>query len=130
MTTIKLSIHPSEEGEGEPAPLKANQIPEVVLFRAVTKRYPPRANFNDVVSSVQKAKARLGRDVSADDLLAFYKAWCHKGYRENSLDWLEWAETGQIPVNGTWKSQRQTSKPDLNQIMREYAEENGYGKQF
>lgn len=109
-----------------PKPLKANQIPEVVLFRSVTKRYPPSVNNDDVVSSVQKVKVRLGREVLADDLLSFYKSWTAKGYNPNSLAWLEWAESGQVPQNGNWKSQKYTTEPKGFDAARKFLERQGF----
>ena len=74
--------------------------PEVSLFREVTERFPPKVCFEDVARSIQTVQVRLGREVTREDLLNFYKAWCAKGYKPISLAWLEWAETGQIPPNG------------------------------
>lgn len=82
---------------------KANQIPEVVLFRTVTKRYPAAANFDEVVASVRKVGERLQRAVEVEDLLKFYKSWTSKGYNPFNLAWLQWAEAGEVPQNGTWK---------------------------
>jgi hypothetical protein len=79
---------------------KANQIPEVVLFREVTHRYPPSVNFGDVVDCIGGVSARLGRKVVVGDLLPYYREWCRKGYKPVNLAWLEWAVTGQIPKNG------------------------------
>jgi DNA-binding Lrp family transcriptional regulator len=104
-------------------PAKANAIPEVLLFREVTKRYPNAANFEDVVLSVTKVSARLGRDVVRDDLLPFYKAWTAKGYNPSAISWLEWAESGQIPVNGTWKSSKQPKAFEPVQLSPERLEE-------
>lgn len=102
--------NPEEHGADAPPkttkPPKANQIPEVVLFREVTKRYPPSVNNEDVVKSIKIVSERLGREVTRDDLLPFYKSWCHKGYKPVNLAWLEWAETGEIPQNGNWQSQK------------------------
>ena len=89
----------SKEGE-TPKPLKANQIPEVVLFRAVVRRYPNHSNFDDVVKAVSGVSQRLGRDATAEDLKPFYSAWTSKGYKPTNLAWLEWAVSGQIPQNG------------------------------
>jgi len=80
--------------------------PEIKLFREVRGRYPNTVLYDDVVSSIQKVSMRLGHEALRDDLLGFYKAWCSKGYNPNSLAWLEWAEAGQIPVNGNWKAQK------------------------
>lgn len=80
--------------------------PEVLLFRSVTSRFPPKVNFDDVVKSVQKVTQRLGRAATRDDLLVFYKKWTGLGYKPINLAWLEWAESGQIPQDGRWKPQK------------------------
>lgn len=76
---------------------------EVLLFRQVTERYPPKINFQDVVDSISKMRERLQRGITVEDLKPFYASWCHKGYKPVNLSWLEWAETGEIPKNGNWK---------------------------
>jgi hypothetical protein len=144
-STLSRSEYPPSRSEGSPHTVKqrinhikkkaktngdksprANTIPEVVLFREVTKRYPNSVNFEDVAVSVSKVKARLGRDVSKDDLLPFYKAWTSKGYNPSAITWLEWAETGIVPVNGTWKSQRPTEPKAFDAIRKFMARgENG-----
>jgi hypothetical protein len=122
---LKPSITQKAKTNGDKSP-RANTIPEVVLFREVTKRYPNSVNFEDVAVSVSKVKARLGRDVSKDDLLPFYKAWTSKGYNPSAITWLEWAETGIVPVNGTWKSQRPTEPKAFDAIRKFMARgENG-----
>lgn len=83
---------------------KANQIPEVVLFRETTGRYPARLTFGKVCAAVEKCSARLGRPACADDLRPFAEAWAGKGYNPNAITWLtEWAVSGNIPQNGAKK---------------------------
>lgn len=91
---------------GTQKPLKASQIPELVLVREVTCRYPPEILFDDIVQIVRNISERLGREVTVDDLLKFYKPWRFKGYNKTNFGWLEWAETGSIPQNWTWKSSK------------------------
>jgi hypothetical protein len=110
-TTAPESLKPPEEPSVNA--LRANQIPEVVLYRKVTKLYPPAELFEDVILSLSKIKARLGRDVTCDDLLPFRKSWVSKGYNRFAITWLQWAETGQIPANGLWTPN--TSKQDQSQ---------------
>jgi hypothetical protein len=107
ITDLKITELLSDEKERT---RKANQIPEVVLYRSVTGIYPPKVNFDDVIKAVLKVRDRLGRDVKREDLLTFYKSWCGKGYKPNNLAWLEWAETGLIPVNGNWKPRNEEPK--------------------
>jgi hypothetical protein len=103
---------PSKEKEGASAKLKGSQIPEVALYREVTNLYPTTEVYGEVVESVQKIKDRLGRDVTKDDLLPFRKAWVSKGYNRFAITWLEWAETGSVPKNDSWRSRRETTPPE------------------
>jgi len=80
-----------------PKPLKANQIPQVILFREVTTKYPSKGSQFTVITSVDKAGDRLGREAIADDLLPFYREWCDRGYNPMAVKWLEWAVSGEIP---------------------------------
>lgn len=96
--------------EKEAPEAKPPTPPEVLLFRSVTERYPPKPNFDDVVNSIRVMQHRLQRPATKEDLKPFYAAWCHKGYKPINLSWLEWAETGQIPVNGNWKPRAQEPK--------------------
>lgn len=91
---------------------KANTYPELLLFRNVTKRYPHEANWQDVISDLQKVKTRLGRDVTAEDLLPFFKFWTGKGYNAYGLGWLEWAVEGSTPNNGTWRAKNANYQND------------------
>jgi hypothetical protein len=79
--------------------LKANQIPEVVLFREVTGRWPNRANFQDVVAAVGLVADRLGQDVKVENLQPYYSAWTAMGFKPTNLAWLtDWAVSGVIPL--------------------------------
>lgn len=114
---VKESIK-KEQKKVKAASPRAPTPPEVQLFREVTAKYPPKVNFGDVVSSIQKMAARLLRPVTRDDLLVFYQAWCAKGYKPINLAWLEWAETGQIPQNGN--RQPQTAEPKAFDAIRQW----------
>ena len=72
--------------------------PEIKLYREVTKKYPPSPNYEDVISHIQAVKARLNRDVKAEDLRPFYKAWTANGWNQFSINWLEYAVSGQLPT--------------------------------
>ena len=93
-TVIKPSLSNSAKA------LKANQIPQVVLFREVVKRYPAKGSQPTVITSVDKVSDRLGRDAVPDDFLPFYREWCDRGYNPISVKWLEWAVNGSVPQNG------------------------------
>ena len=87
----------------KPKPLKANQIPQIILFREVTRRYPAKGSQFTVITSVDKVGDRLGQEATAEDLEPFYREWCDRGYNPVSVKWLsEWAVSGNIPqrVNG------------------------------
>lgn len=82
-------------------PLKANQIPEIILFRELTRRYPSKGSQYTVITSVTSMGDRLGRAPTVQDLEPFYREWCDRGYNPVSIKWLsEWAVSGQIPQNG------------------------------
>ncbi len=107
--------------EGASAAPKATDFPEVVLFRSVTGRYPARDTFQIVVAAVQKVKVRLGRDVVCEDLRPFWEAWRTNGFKSINLSWLtDWAVAGKITQNGNGKR-----KPNIDDIFKEYAQEQG-----
>jgi len=122
-SAVKEKIKKQKIKEGASA--KPPTPPEVKLFRSVTRRYPHSANFEDVSKSIQAVGERLGREAVADDLLPFFKSWTSKGYNPLNLAWLEWAEAGQVPVNGTWKAQKYTDEPKGFQAVREFLTMNG-----
>ena len=100
------SNHPLKNS-GDSATPKASQIPELILFRSVTERYPARDTFEIVVGAIQKISTRLGRSAIREDILPFWQAWRTKGWRPTNLSWLtDWAVGGEIPQNG-FKSQQQ-----------------------
>ena len=115
---------PSKEGAAKPARIKANDFPSNVLFREVTERYPAKANWHTVLKFISDVEKRLGRQPTRDDLFPFYEAWCGNGWRTGSIHWLEYAVKGELP------KLNEKSKPDLTKIVREYAEEHGYGNAF
>lgn len=101
-------------------PPRANTIPEVVLFREVTHKYPPAVNFPDVVAAVGRVGERLGRAVTVTDLLQFYKAWCSKGFNPGNLAWLtDWAASGVIPANGKI-AQQSANEPKAFEPLRRW----------
>lgn len=98
--------------------------PEIKLFRSVTSRYPNEANFEDVILSIQNVSKRLGRDVTREDLLPFYKFWTSKGYNKYNLAWLlDWAVRGETPKNGKIAQQWATPSPAEPEPTPEYLAE-------
>jgi hypothetical protein len=82
-------------------PLKANQIPQIILFREVTGKYPPKGIQFKVIVLVDKVGDRLGRTTTAEDLRPFVEEWLSRGFNPMSIKWLEdWALSGSIPANG------------------------------
>jgi hypothetical protein len=71
--------------------------PEIALYRTVTKKFPPSPNNEDVIAFVRGVSARLGREVVAEDLRPFYKAWTANGWNQFSINWLEYAVKGVLP---------------------------------
>lgn len=112
--TKPIETHVSSEAS--PRTRKATDIPEVVLFREVTSRYPNKANFEDVETAIQKVSTRLGRPAVADDLLPFFKNWTSRGWRSDNLAWLEWAVSGIIPERGNGpKGKSKVISPGLDE---------------
>lgn len=102
-----------------PTTPKANTYPELVTFRAITKRYPNEANWQEIFDAFLKINLRLGRDATKEDLSEFFTAWTRKGYNPLNLNWLlEWAVAGKITQNGK-------SNGKSYDYFAEYARENG-----
>jgi hypothetical protein len=96
---------------GADKPSKANQIPEVSLYREVTGMYPARASFETVVTAVGQVRSWLGRDVAAEDLKPFYVAWCNRGWNKQAVTWLtDYAAANRLP-NGLGKNNASTPLP-------------------
>ncbi len=82
--------------------ITAAQAPGLALFREVAGFLPPRQIHEDVLEAIRKMGTRLGRDVTADDLKPYLKAWAARGWRLTNLAWLyDWAVRGEIPTKGT-----------------------------
>lgn len=78
--------------------IKANDFPTNILYREVTEKYPKKANWYDVLKYMDGIQKRLGRVPTKDDLMPFYSAWCANGWNEWSINWLEYAVSGDMPV--------------------------------
>jgi len=84
-----------------PRPLKANQIPQIILYREVTGKYPPKALQFKVIIWIDKVGDRLGREATAEDLAPFLEEWLKRGYNPMAATWLsDWAVPGTIVPNG------------------------------
>ena len=82
----------------------AAQPPEILLFKEVVRHYPKQNQRQTVIDAIQKIVARLGRDVTVDDLSPFFRAWGKVSGNEWSLIWLDdWAVSGTIPQSGNGK---------------------------
>jgi hypothetical protein len=86
-------------------------IPELVLYRGIVAHWPTRAQRQIVISVLQQVCARLGRDVTADDLQPFWLAWCKVSKNDWSLTWLDWAVAGRVLGYGEKLSQQPSSSP-------------------
>ena len=74
--------------------------PEILIFREVTKLYPPKPNWDSVVKIVQSVSARLCRPATAEDLRPFFEAWTFRGFKPTNINWTSWAVSGVIPQGG------------------------------
>jgi len=100
-TSLTSNQESVKSAKAKPKRPKANTVPELVLFRAVTERYPPGVLHEVVKGLVHDVGERLGREPTKDDLSAFYLEWTGRGYNPQSIKWLEeWAVSGVIPQNG------------------------------
>lgn len=71
--------------------------PEIIIFREVTKLYPPKGNWEDVVKIIQSVSARLLRPATVEDLRPFFNEWTFRGFKPTNIKWTSWAVTGIIP---------------------------------
>jgi hypothetical protein len=78
---------------------------EIIIYREVTRLYPPKVNWESVVKIVQSISARLGRDATADDLRPFFEAWTFRGFKPTNINWTSWAVSGRIPQQGPQPTQ-------------------------
>jgi hypothetical protein len=92
-SSIKESIKKEKKLKATATP------PEVKLFREVKGRYPSKDVYDVVVEKIQAVNKRLLRPATKDDLNPFWKSWRSKGYSPENLAWLDWAISGQVPLN-------------------------------
>lgn len=119
---INKEIYKKEkEGAKAPQPLKANQIPQIILYRKVTGKYPPKALQFKVIVWVDKVGDRLGREATEEDLRPFLEEWLKRGYNPMAATWLsDWAVPGNIP-NG--RNYDKTTTHQQGNAQREITDE-------
>lgn len=66
--------------------------PAILLYHGVTRLYPPKSNFDAVISI-------LGEHPDGTKAAECYQAWTFRGYKPVNLGWLEWYRDG-IPPSG------------------------------
>lgn len=92
--------------------------PEILVFREVTRLYPPKPNWESVVKIIQSVSKRIGRTATADDLRPFYEAWTFRGFKPTNINWTSWAVSGVIP-----QGKQQTNEPKAFEGIRQFLEE-------
>lgn len=92
--------------------------PEILVYREVTKLYPPKENWDSVVKIIQSVSKRLGRDTTADDLMPFLAEWTFRGWKKTNINWTSWAVTGVIPQQG----KQQNAQPKAFDGVRQFLE--------
>ena len=112
-TQVLKNLSNTEKPSNKAAKPKPEFPAELKVFREVTKRNPNRANYADVVKILQDVTARLGREVTAEDLQPFYAAWTGRGFNPANLNWISWAVTGIIPQQGKQKMDFVVSADDI-----------------
>lgn len=96
-TLSKKKKQSSIKDGATPAP-KPQTPKEVLLYRTVTKKYPPSPNYDDVIAKIQAVAARLKREVTAEDLRPAYTAWTGCGWNQFSINWLDYSIRGTLPT--------------------------------
>ena len=81
-------------------PPKPPTPPEILVFREVTRLYPPKNNWDDVVKIIQSVSERLGRPATKEDLQPFFDAWTFRAFKPTNINWTSWAVSGKIPQQG------------------------------
>jgi hypothetical protein len=92
--TLNKDIYyePCDE-EGNPIKEKKKKEPKqpthpaIVAFRRTTGRYPPKTNYDWIISI-------LGEEPDELKLHKCKEAWDRRGYNGNSLNWVEWYRDG------------------------------------
>ena len=116
--TIKKKKKKIKEVAQAPKPLKANQIPQIILYRSVTGKYPPKALQFKVIVWVDKVGDRLGREVTADDLRPFLEEWLKRGYNPMAATWLsDWAVPGNVPQRTNGNGASKSSYDAIDRVL-------------
>jgi len=79
--------------------------PEILVYREVTRLYPPKVNWESVILIIQSVSKRLCREATADDLRPFFEAWTFRGFKPTNINWTSWAVSGVIPNQGQQQKQ-------------------------
>jgi hypothetical protein len=84
--------------------MKIFKIPEISIYREVTKHIPGQAQYSIIYDAIRKIKDKhdFGRPALVAYLAPFWKEWAGvRAYRRAGLAWLtEWAIAGAIPKQG------------------------------
>ncbi len=72
---------------------KRNISPAIISFRRLTGLYPPKINYDQVISV-------LGDSPDEAKMKRCYQEWCGRGFKPTNLNWLlDWYVNG-VPVRG------------------------------
>lgn len=113
---IKKEPIKNNKGADAPRPPKVTDFPELVLYRTVTEKYPPKANWSNVIEKILQVSKRIGRQPTAEDLFPYYSAWTGNGWNQWSINWLDYAVKGELP-NRQVKGQEE---PKAFNAVRQY----------
>jgi len=97
--------------------------PEILVFREVTRLYPPKPNWGSVVKIIQSVSKRIGRAVTADDLRPFFEAWTFRGNKPTNINWTSWAVSGVIPQQ--YNNKQQQAEPKGFDAARQFLAAHG-----
>lgn len=110
-TMFHDDTEPALKPEGKRKGTRTPPPPQVAVFRAVTKRYPPKQLYDRVCQVIGEH--------TADDLKPYYEAWLVRGYNPVSLIWLlEWFAKREIPAWGNGRSGGNGYKPDRAEMIK------------
>lgn len=101
--------------------------PEILVFREVTRLYPPKPNWDSVVKIIQSVSKRLGRDANAADLRPFFEAWTFRGNKPTNINWTSWAVSGVIPqAYSSHLTKAAASANETEAALLQYKRDNGW----
>lgn len=96
---IKTSTYnsKSKDSKSKAATPRPPTPPEILVYREVTRLYPPKVNWDSVVLIIQSVSKRLGREATAEDLRPFFAEWTFRGFKPTNINWTSWAVSGIVP---------------------------------